>query len=284
MRLVAACAQFTPEKARVEANLDRLAELILQASGEGVDLIAFPETATTAYFLEGGVAECALTREALLDGLTKRLGALARLIDVVVGFYEKANTTYYNSAAYLELGASPRCVHVYRKFFLPTYGVFDEERFVSRGRELGIAQTRFGPVGMLICEDVWHSILGTLLALNGARIVIVPSASPARGFQGELPGNVERYEAMLKSLSREHGVFCLNPMLAGFEGGKGFVGGSMITNPAGELINRSPLLEDHLLVSELDLDLVDIARDQLPLLSDLQSAWPTIRAIIDRID
>lgn len=284
MRLVAACAQFTPEKAQLKANLDRMADWIHQAAAEKIDLVAFPESATSAYFLEGGVAECALGADQLLQELAQRTAGLARPVDAVVGFYEKAETTHYNSAAYLELGPHPRLVHVYRKFFLPTYGVFDEDRFVSRGRTLGLADTRFGKVGLLICEDVWHSLLGTLLAVRGAKMMIVPSASPARGFGGEWPSNVERYQRMLCSLSAEHSVYCLNPMLAGFEGGKGFVGASMITNPYGELVMRAPLLEDHLLVSEIDLDLVDIVRSQLPLLSDLKARWSLIQSIVQEID
>src|SRR5439155_811777 len=71
--------------------------------------------------------------------------------------------------------------HVHRKVFLPTYGVFDEERFVERGHEVRAFDTRFGRAAILICEDAWHSLTATIAALDGAQLLILPSASPARG-------------------------------------------------------------------------------------------------------
>ena len=278
MAFTVAVAQFTPTKADVPANLDRIAEFITRASDQGADLTVFAETITSAYFLEGGVSEAAMSGEELLSELAKRCD---RKIDVCLGFYEASGGNLYNSAAYIELGPQPRLVHVYRKFFLPTYGVFDEERFVSRGHELGVFDTRLGRFAILICEDVWHSILSALAAVNGAQVILVPSASPARGFSGETIGNLDRYQRMLTAVSDEHGVYCVNAQLSGFEGGKGFVGGSMVTDPFGKVSGQAPIVEDHLLLAQIDLDLVEIARSQLPLISDLKSAWGDIRRIVE---
>jgi len=180
MKVRVALAQIVPEKAKVDQNLDAIADAILQAESEGADLVTFAECIVSAYFLEGGVLECALDRKELADKLAARLkGKLKRPIDAHLGFYEMHDGQVYNSAGYLELGPDfARTVHVYRKFFLPTYGVFDEERFCARGRELGIVQTRFGTMGVLICEDVWHSILPTLLAVRGAHILQRKHAEP----------------------------------------------------------------------------------------------------------
>lgn len=277
MTFTVATAQFTPRKAQVPANLDRIAEFIAQASEQGVDLLVFPETATSAYFLEGGVLDSSLTAEDLLKELVRRTSPR---MDVLIGFYERFEDHLYNSAAYLELGNEPRVVHVYRKFFLPTYGVFDEERFVARGHELGVFECRLGRMGVLICEDVWHSILPSLCAVRGAQVILVPSASPARGFQGESVGNLERYGRMLRSVSDEHGVYCVNAQLCGFEGGKGFVGGSSVVDPFGRVLVQAPLLEDYLAIAEIDLEQIAIARSQLPLTADLQSAWADIQRIV----
>lgn len=276
MPFTVGCAQFAPEKAKLEKNLDRIADFILQASAEGADLVVFPETATSAYFLEGGVAESALSGQELSQELGRRLKNLTRPVDSLIGFYESHEGDLHNSAAYVEFSPAPKLVHVYRKFFLPTYGVFDEERFVGRGTDLGVFDTRFGRMAVLICEDVWHSILPTLAAVRGARVILVPSASPARGFEGPGIGNHERYRRMLTAVSEEHGVFCVNVQLTGFEGGKGFLGGSMVVDPMGKVIAESPVQEEHLLLSEIDLDLVEVARAQLPLISDLRSAWQDI--------
>src|SRR4029078_3611492 len=87
---------------------------------------------------------------------------------------------FYNSALYVTLGGDgPLIRHVHRKLFLPTYGLFDEERFVDRGFEVRGFDTDFGRVAMLICEDAWHSLTGTVAALDGATMIFVVSASPA---------------------------------------------------------------------------------------------------------
>lgn len=286
MAFKVACAQFAPRKAAVAQNLDRIAEIVLQAQELEIDLLTFPETSTSGYFLEGGVLDAALSANQLLAEISRRLGGrIHRPIDITLGFYQNADGNLYNSAAYFELGEhGPRLVHIYRKFFLPTYGVFDEERFVSRGRDLGVFESRLGRVALLICEDIWHSFLPALCAAGGAQIILVPSASPGRGFSGETVGNHDRYQRLLTAVSEEHGVFCVNCQLCGFEGGKGFVGGSMVTDPFGRLLGQAPLQEEHLLVADVDLDLVTVARAQSPLISDMQTAWSDIRRIVSELD
>jgi N-carbamoylputrescine amidase len=281
-----ACAQLAPSKGDLQANLDAIAETTVQAQAEGAELLLLPETVTSGYILEGAVLENAMTAHTLAGALSDRLsGRLNRPIDVCLGFYESAEGNRYNSAAYLELGPGSGGVRgVYRKFFLPTYGVFDEARFVSRGSGLGVFDTRLGRVGVLICEDIWHSVLPMLNAVAGAKMLLVPSASPARGFGGETIGNLDRYRRMLAAIGEEHGIYCLNAQLTGFEGGKGFVGGSMVIDPFGRVAAQAPVAEEHLLVAEVDLDLIAIARSQLPLVSDLQSVWSDIRRIVDGLD
>jgi predicted amidohydrolase len=286
MPFTVACAQIAPAKAEVERNLDTIAEAIIQASSEGAELVVFPETSTTGYFLEGGVLEASLTADSLFEKLESRLkGKLQRPCDALVGFYQSDRGNLYNSAAYLEFGTpSGRLLHVYQKFFLPTYGVFDEERFVSRGHQLGVFDSRLGRFGILICEDVWHSILPALCAVAGAQAILVPSASPARGFSGTSIENLERYCRMTRAVSEEHGVFSINCQLVGFEGGKGFIGGSSVTDPTGRVLASGPVGEEHLLLAPVDLDLVTVARASLPLISDLQSAWQDIKRVVASLD
>jgi Predicted amidohydrolase len=282
MPLTVACAQIAPMKAEVSCNLDKIAEVALQASSEGADLVLFPEASTTGYFLEGGVLESSLTQEELCQQLGQRLtDKLSKPLDLALGFYENAEGQLFNAAAYIEITREgPRLRGSYRKFFLPTYGVFDEERFVTPGRQLGVFETRLGKMGLLICEDTWHSILPTLTALAGAQILLVPTASPARGFGESQIGNLDRYQRLLRGVSEEHGIFCVNSQLCGFEGGKGFVGGSMVIDPMGKVLLQSPVAEEHLLMAELDMELIRIARAQSPLISDLRTAWGEIRQIV----
>ena len=285
MAFTVACAQFAPKKHDLDANLARIGSFTRQAAGEGADLVLFPETCTSGYFLEGGVRECALTGPDLTARLSAALAGLERPIDLALGFYEIHDSVLYNSAAYVEWdGSQARLVHVYRKFFLPTYGMFDEERFVASGRDLGVFDTRFGRFAFLICEDVWHSVLSTLAAAAGAQVILVPSASPARGFGGETIGNLDRYARMLRAIGEEHGVFCVNCQLVGFEGGKGFVGGSSVVDPQGRVLGSGPVGDEHLLLARVDLEEVDVARANVPLSADLRSRWSDLVRLANSLD
>src|SRR5512135_1737984 len=106
MPFTLASIQFAPEKGRVSANLDKIADLARQAVDQDADLCLFPEAAVSGYFLEGGTSEHSLTGDGLLDELTKRLNGLPRPVDVALGFYEKNGGQPYNSAAYVQVGGA----------------------------------------------------------------------------------------------------------------------------------------------------------------------------------
>ncbi len=277
MRFTVAVAQFAPEKGQVSANLDRIAQIAMQASDAGAELVVFSETVTSGYFVEGGVLECSLEREELRAELAARLTGLKRPLDITVGFYERLDETLFNSAAYLEAGPDGVVLRqVYQKFFLPTYGVFDEERFVTAGNDVAVFDTRLGRFALLICEDIWHSVLPTICAVRGAQMLLVPTASPARGFEQNRPVNTERFERLLRGIAEEHTVYCVQCGLLGFEGGKGFVGMSCVVDGQGQVVGQSPMLEEHLLLAEIDLDLLAVARANSPLLGDLKGRWSAL--------
>src|SRR5712691_9945536 len=281
-----ALSQFRPTKGEYAENVARIGAVVGQAAqlDPKPDLVVFPETATSGYFVEGGVKELAVTAGTLARDLAAAYQGPA--IDVVVGFYERFQNHIYNSALYVTLGSKkPEVRHVHRKVFLPTYGVFDEERFVDRGQD-GVRSFETGWGGkaaILICEDAWHSLAATVAALEGAQLVIVPSASPARGLgevedcEGEsLPASVIRWERIVRGIAEEHGVFVALANLVGFEGGKGFPGASAVIDPTGRVLARGPLFEEALLTADIDLDSLTTARSDSPLLADLQSALPVL--------
>lgn len=279
MKIRVVAVQFKPRKGDVEHNLDRVAEVLQQVCEENIpaDVAVFPETILSGYFLEGGVREAARPREQVLTELVRRYQPFARPepLDVVLGFYELWHGKYYNSALYLTLEQQPercRILHTHRKFFLPTYGVFQEKRFVARGRNIEVFRTRFGPATVLICEDVWHSITGAIAALKGAEVFYVIAASPGRGFHGENVGNVMKWQDILCNMAEQHGVWVVNASLVGFEGGKGFVGQSMIVNPFGQVVVSAPLMKEAMVTATIDTEEIAIARANAPLLADLESA------------
>lgn len=280
-----ALAQLRPRKGRYAENLERLGAMLHEAAAlpEPPRLVVFPESALTGYFLEGGVRELAVDSEQLFEDLSRaHREAGAPPLEVALGFYERYRNHIYNSAIYASLGDGDAGIrHVHRKVFLPTYGVFDEERFVSAGDRIEAFDTRWGRAAMLICEDMWHSVAPAIAALQGAEVVIVPSASPARGLQppsgeGDKPASIERWERIAQDIASEHGIFVALCQLVGFEGGKAFVGGSLITGPRGELIVEAPVFDEALVGATLELEDIARVRAEMPLLADLQARIPVL--------
>lgn len=268
-----------PSKGQYEANLAFARDAFAQLAGDPPDLIVFPEAAMTGYFLEGAVFDLARTAGDFAADLAAqwRAGSNAP-VDLVCGFYENDGGTYYNSAIYLHVEpAGEQVLHTHRKMFLPTYGVFDEERFLSRGRHLGVFGTRFGKMALLICEDACHAITPTLAAVKGARILIVPSASPGRGIEsgGELE-NVSQWRDILRLAAIEHGVYVIYAGLTGFEGGKGMTGSSCIVDPRGKILVSGPATQACIVRADLDLRDIDLTRASLPLLGDLGAVLPDL--------
>ncbi len=291
--LTLALVQFKPAKGNYAANLRRVGELL--AACDALDprpsVVQLPETALTGYFVEGGVRDLAVTAGTLaadLDASYRAAGG-ARGLDVVVGFYEVWRNTLHNSAAYVTVGDRATTVHhVHRKLFLPTYGLFDEERFVERGLDVRAFDTPWGRAAMLICEDAWHSLSGTLAALDGAQLVFVPSAAPARGAWPRSdgvpgPATAARWERLVRDIAEEHGVFVAYTNLVGSEGGKSFAGTSSIVGPNGDVRARAPAWDEAIVSITVDLDDITRARADSPLLNDLRVALPHLLDGLDEI-
>ena len=276
-----AIVQVKPRKGDIEANLAELGRSFAQLGSERPpDLIALPEAALTGYFLEGAVYDLAMEAGVFAERLaTAWLENGRGPVDIACGFYENDRGTYYNSAMYLSVHEKGYdIVHVHRKMFLPTYGVFDEERFLSRGRKLSVFETRFGTMAMLICEDIWHSIMPTIAAIKGARFLLVPSAAPGRGIEGE-NGELESvavWRSLLAGAASEHGVYLVYAGLAGFEGGKGMTGSSCVIDPRGKVLVQAPALGACIVRATIDMREIELARASLPLLGDLASVLPDL--------
>jgi NAD+ synthetase len=255
-------------------------------------VLSLPETALTGYFLEGGVREEAMTAGTLareLDATYRSAVRSPHPLDVTLGFYEIWNNKLYNSAMYVTLGnGEPQIRHVHRKMFLPTYGLFDEERFVERGTEVRAFDTSWGRAALLVCEDAWHSMTATIAALDGAQILFVCSAPPARGpwpKSDDVPGpaSVSRWERLIRDIADEHGVYVLLSNLVGSEGGKLFPGSALVAGPKGEVRGRGPLWEEAVVTTTLDLADVTRARADMPLVADLEVMAPHLAASLDAV-
>jgi NAD+ synthetase len=139
---------------------------------------------------------------------------------------------------------------------------------------------------MLICEEAWHSLPATILALDGAELIVIVSASPARDFSpaaGGVPANLDRWNRLAPAIAAEHGVFVVVAQLVGSEGGKLFPGGSLAVGPDGTVLARGPLLEEAITLAALDAAAIDRARFASPLLSDLEQALAHLMRALARV-
>lgn len=269
-KLNLALAQVDTHLGDVDANLDNHMALMREAHQQGADLILFPELSMTGYALQDLASEVALRPETGDPTFAKLLKA-SKDLDALVGFVETdSRHRFFISAAYLSQG---EVVHVHRKVYLPTYGLFDEGRFFAWGDRIQAFDTRFGRFGALICEDFWHASPPYLLWLDGADVFLLVSASPGRGLNDddrlESARWVERINQAYASLFT---VFVAHSNRVGFEDGLNFWGGATAFDPNGKLLARGPYFKEALTMVELDLGQLRRTRARLPLLRDERTA------------
>jgi predicted amidohydrolase len=270
--VVVALAQIAPRLGDVAANLDRHLELVGEAQAGGAALVVFPELSLTGYFLKDLVPDVAVREES--DELAA-LAAASTSVDVVAGcVLESADARFYNASVYLSGG---RVHHIHRKVYLPTYGLFDEARYLAQGDRFrafaaplpAAAPPRPWRAGTLVCEDMWHPSAAALLAREGVELFICPSASPARGVvRGHALGSARSYDAMTRTYAQLFASYLLYCNRVGFEDGIGFWGGSRAVGPDGRTLEDPAGSDECLLLHRIDLAAVRRARIANPLLRD----------------
>ena len=266
MKFKIALAQINSKLGDVDANLKKHADLIAHAAAQGASLVVFPELSLSGYLLRDLTPDLAL--DAASAPALRRLAANESHTACAVGFVEQSRDfKLYNAVAFLDDGAVR---HVQRKVYLPTYGMFDEKRFFAAGDSLRAVDTRFGRLGFLICEDIWHFSTTYLLAHQGALLIVAPSAGPARGVRGSdaTLGSAASWELLARTIAQFNTVFFATVNRVGFEDGLNFFGGSLLVDPYGNVIARGKNFDEDLVIAEVDFDLVRRARAQVPLLRD----------------
>jgi NAD+ synthase (glutamine-hydrolysing) len=270
MKLSIALAQINTSLGKVEANLEKHLSLIAEARASGADLVVFPELSLTGYVLQD-LASAVSHRAVPDDPVFKPLLAASQDIDLMVGFVEEDQRhRFYIASAYLSRG---EVVHIHHKVYLPTYGLFDEGRFFAWGDSVGAFDTRFGRMGILICEDFWHASPPYLLWLDGADIFLFASASPGRGLTSEPQLESALWvEHINRAYASLFTAFVAHSNRVGFEDGLNFWGGSTLYDPNGELLAKGPYQTEALTLAEMDLNQLHRTRARLPLLRDERTA------------
>jgi predicted amidohydrolase len=261
-----ALAQVDTRLGDLAANLASHLETIAEARRRGADLVVFPELALTGYMLQDLADEVALTPNST-DPTFRRLLTASRGIDLVVSFVERdPRQRYFISAAYLSGGD---LVHLHRKVYLPTYGLFQDGRFFDRGDVFRAFDTRFGRFGLLICEDFWHVSSPYQLWLDGSELMILISASPGRGLNADGRLQSARWiENITQTYASLFTVYVAQTNRVGFEDGLCYWGGAAILGPDGRPLAQGPDFEAALIVADIEPDHLRRARLSLPVLRD----------------
>ncbi|MDD2900110.1 MAG: carbon-nitrogen hydrolase [Desulfuromonadaceae bacterium] len=256
-------AQIKPKLGCVADNLLLIEEQIVRARESRADLIIFPELALSGYFLKDLVPDVALRVD---SPEIIRLLELSRGISIAIGFVEETDDYhFFNSALYLEDGAIR---HLHRKVYLPTYGLFDEQRYLARGEAFRSFDTKFGRFGMLICEDMWHLSASYILAMDGATTLLCLSSSPARGIESDSLGSASAWQKLTSTTALFLNCRVLYCNRVGFEDGVNFWGGSEYVAPSGESIVRGALLENDVVTAHVDEGALRRERIFSPMMRD----------------
>ena len=219
------------------AILDRLAD----ARAMGADLVLFPELIVTGYPPEDLLLRPGFVRaaEASVRQIARETHGLVALVGVPI-----FDRDLYNACAVL---ADGDLVALYRKHFLPNYGVFDEERYFAPGDELVLLRHGDVLIGPTICEDVWQpGPPATDLALAGAELVTNISASPFH------VGKDREREEMLVTRARDNASFLAFCNAVGAQDELVFDGHSVVLDDEGRVLARAPGFEEALLVVDVD--------------------------------
>ena len=244
-----ALAQMNAVVGDISGNADRVRALIACARDEGAGLVVFPELALTGY-----PPEDLLLKTHFVDAAGAALRDIARDVEdivALVGFPERDDDVY-NAAGVL---ADGEVAAVYRKMFLPNYGVFDEQRYFQAGTEPMLFELNGVAVGVTICEDIWEpGPPATTEALSGAQVIVNLSASPYHA------GKPLERERMLVQRARDNVAVVAFCNLVGGQDELVFDGHSVAIDQSGTVVARAPQFEESLTICTVDPGAVASAR------------------------
>jgi NAD+ synthase (glutamine-hydrolysing) len=239
MRL--ALAQINAVVGDLEGNRERILTALSDARSEKADVVLLPELAVTGY-----PPEDLLLRPSFVRAAEESVREIARLC---TGLTALIGTPWFDRDLFnaCAVCADGQLKTLYRKRYLPNYGVFDEDRYFAPGRELVLLRLGEVLIGPTICEDVWQpGPPATDLALAGAELLVNLSASPYH------VGKAEDREEMLVTRARDNSAYLAFCNLVGGQDELLFDGHSVVLDDEGEVLARAPGFEEALLVVDLD--------------------------------
>ncbi len=241
-----AIGQIKPRLGDLKYNLEHHIDVAEQAQKNGAELVLFPELGLTGYSVRDLNSELAMKIE---DKFFEPLKLFSKKVSIAVGtIIRDDNSGIRNSLVYFEDGVVK---HVHYKVYLPTYGLFEEQRYFLPGKEVQAFETKFGKIGLLICEDMWHISLPYILAIQGAKLILSSAASPTRlSGDGEEHSGYQINSEQHRSISRLLSIYIAFAHRVGFEDGVSFWGGSEVVSPHGAVIATAKLYDEDIISSE----------------------------------
>ncbi len=260
--------QSAPVLGDVSRNLEAHLEAVEAARDAGADLVVFPELSLTGYFLRDLTSEVAL---AIDSGVVERLAEAAQDISVCFGMVEEADDhRLFNAQVFCEDG---RVLQTHRKVYLPTYGLFEEGRYLAPGDSFAPVDSRLGRFGLLVCEDLWHLSSSYLHFLNGVDAIVCVSAAPGRGVtdpDGEI-STARSWNLLLETQALFFQLHTVYVNRVGFEDGVLFWGGTKVVSPFGRVVAEAEGQDEAVVSATLEAGALRRARTMTPTLRDEKS-------------
>jgi predicted amidohydrolase len=268
-------AQVNSQLGDIDANVAHAEQVLAELPAGSTDLVVFPELHLTGYSVGLIDEDLSLSSDdARLARLAKRAGAAG----LVAGFVEAGQGVHtYNSAAYYEAG---RLAHVHRKLYLPTYKSYEERKHFTPGPALRAFDAGDTRIAILLCNDAWQPQLAFLATQDGARILVVPSASA----QSKFP---DRYDSRTywRDITCFYGrmfqLYVVFVNRVGVENDLEFWGGSHVVDPWGNVIAEASETGEEILTVDIDLNEVRRRRRGIPLVKEARLGL--IRREVERL-
>ena len=263
----------------IKANIAKLTENICECAAKGAKLVVLQELHNSVYFCQTEDASLCDLAETIPGPSTERFGAIARELGIVLVlslFERRAPGLYHNTAVVIEKDGS--IAGKYRKMHIPDDPCFYEKFYFTPG-DLGFRpiQTSVGSLGVLVCWDQWYPEAARLMALNGAQLLIYPTAIGGVGTDSKEEQQTQRqaWQLVQRGHSVANGVPVVTVNRVGHEDdpsgntiGLDFWGYSFATGPQGEILAQFGTDEEGVKVVDIDIDRTEYVRRGWPFLRD----------------
>jgi Predicted amidohydrolase len=260
MKFKVGLVQMVSELGNVKGNIEKMLNYIRLASSKGCNIVIFPELCLTGYYIKDLVYELAESIPGESFNILKE-ESIKNNIHTVFGMPERLNKfseMIFNSLVWISPNGQYK---VYRKIYLPTYRIFEEQKYFRNGSHPVYIDTEFGSFGLTICFDVFFPELSRYYSIKGCHTIVNISASPNP--------SKKYFETLLEARAIENTVNIIYVNAAGVQEGINFWGGSCVINARGEILVKAKYYEEDFVLTKVNLEETVSAKKNRPILKHL---------------